>query len=1385
CDALGSITLSVTGGNGGYRYTWADAPSLNTPIRENLKANTYNATITDAAGCTRLARNIIITDSCACRPAVVDSLLITNANCGTSNGAATILLRNGNETNYTYTWSPSVGTSNATGNGRTNLSAGLYTVTATAKNNANCVSVLKIGVGTVEGPQNVRVDVVNATCDMANGGASITINSATEPHNFSWLIDGKTSSSRNDLKAGVYQVQIARASNPNCVTMAFVRIGSTNNLQAFATIGKNPACGAADGSATIRVSGGSGNYSYSWGSNNIRNDLKSGIYAVTATDLTSNCKAVATFTLTDQVLAEVFIEFAQPNIQLNCNGNRNGRLDYNITYPAGFARPATVVILDGKGRVYNNGELPIGSYCLVVKDAQGCVAGSKCFEVREPLPLSAGIAATDFTCATPGRMTLTSISGGTAPYQYQWNDNPQLANVADRTGLNPGTYSITVYDAKGCAFPIENISVKNNCPTFDACALMTVTATPSDRSCTEGGKISLNIKGGFAPYTFDWADLAGVSNGQNRFELEAGTYTVIVTDATGCQKSANVAIKNNCSATCIPPVITIINLTDATCGKANGAINVAVVRPSGALISWTPSLNTTSPVVQNVAAGVYQIKATDPTDATCAITRDIVIKNADGIQVGTPTISPATCGSSNGRVEFSSTGKTLNYVWSDGGKGSVRTSLPKGFYTVTITDPANPSCPQFASVDVNTTTSTMIAAAIINKKATCGQSDGQATISVIGGSGSYSYSWGSASRTNLRAAPYSVTVTDNSTGCQAITTFVMTENASAIALINIPQPIINLVCGGEKNATVVYNVTYSTGFAQPATIRILNSLGQTAKNDSLGAGRYSIFIYDKNQCLAGIASFEVREPQPLSIVASVAPKTCTQESSVKINVSGGSGVFNYKWSDLGTATNQPNQRLALAEGIYTITVADSRGCNTIIGANVRNEAFSCNGTCDLSASAKVSAKTCTEGGKIDLTIQSGSGNYRYQWSDLGATTNQPRDRAGIEGGIYTVTITNLTTNCLFTLKNIIVENKAIGCNLTNCVIEAAAEVVAEKCTEGGLIRVKIVSGASPFVYDWLDIAGEDNPQNRTNLAAGQYTVVVRDSIGCRDTLSNLIVIDSCSNNCITPVITNVSVVDASCGQSSGQITLEVLNTGYTYTWSPNVSSSNTATGLAAGVYRVKVARINDPICFVERNIIVNNANTALSMNAPTVKNATCGASNGEITMNGQSAWVYRWSDGGLGKTRTNLPANVYFVTVTDPSVSLCPLVQQIEVKSVGGLQASARVDVRPSCGQANGQATISVSGGSSSYTYSWGANDRRTDLAASSYNVTVSDNQTGCSAIVSINVTEQTPASATIQISNPIVALKCLGDQNGFVNFTVTPASGFALPASSRIVDAN
>jgi SprB repeat len=217
--------------------------------------------------------------------------------------------------------------------------------------------------------------------------------------------------------------------------------------------------------------------------------------------------------------------------------------------------------------------------------------------------------------------------------------------------------------------------------------------------------------------------------------------------------------------------------------------------------------------------------------------------------------------------------------------------------------------------------------------------------------------------------------------------------------------------------------------------------------------------------------------------------------------------------------------------------------------------------------------------------------------------------------------------------------------------------------------------------------------------------------------------------------------------------------------------------LLAGVYKVKIALANQPNCFVEKDITVNNTN-APTVNAPTLKPALCGQSNGSAKFSNELL-TYKWSDGGNGATRSNLAVGTYTVSVTTPSVPTCPTILTVEILERNDFNVTATVTKKATCGQTNGAATINVTGGSGNYSYSWGDAATRTDLRAGVYNVFVTDETNGCKQSVTVTITEETATASSILFTTnngnatiaPPVYVSCVGQTNGRIAFAVNPAS--------------
>ncbi|MFM2040136.1 MAG: hypothetical protein RLZZ493_725, partial [Bacteroidota bacterium] len=187
----------------------------------------------------------------------------------------------------------------------------------------------------------------------------------------------------------------------------------------------------------------------------------------------------------------------------------------------------------------------------------------------------------------------SSITGGTAPYTYLWNNN---ATSSGLTNIAAGTYTLTVTDATGCTASAQATILSNSG--------VTVTTTATNASCASNcnGAIITSVSGGTAPYTYLWSTSASSPGLQN---LCAGTYIIAVSDANGCVDTAHAQVYTG-----IGPTVTT-TATNASCASnCNGAVSTSV---SGGTAPYTYlwSTSASSPGLQNLCAGTYIIAVSD------------------------------------------------------------------------------------------------------------------------------------------------------------------------------------------------------------------------------------------------------------------------------------------------------------------------------------------------------------------------------------------------------------------------------------------------------------------------------------------------------------------------------------------------------------------------------------------------------------------------------------------------------------------------------------------------------------------------------------------------------------------------------------------------------
>jgi len=290
-------------------------------------------------------------------------------------------------------------------------------------------------------------------------------------------------------------------------------------------------------------------------------------------DLSANWKIQFGTSLTPGAKNQFCAAFAgsiQNQINVNCNGASTG---FILAGAAGGNAPYTYSWNTG-ATGFNITAIPAGNYSVDITDAAGCLTTASTIVTEPPVLLSTA-SATDANCngAASGSAQVTA-SGGTPGYTYSWSNGATTANVS---GINAGSYTVTVSDSNGCQ-QSKNVTVGEP----SAIALSDVHVDESVLGASDG-VVNLAVTGGTMPYTYQWSNGA---TSQDISSLPGGTYTVVVVDANNCTANYSVTILPGTPPCTIPAGITAGNIQNTS-----------------ATLSWTPDSNVSNYLVEYRESG--------------------------------------------------------------------------------------------------------------------------------------------------------------------------------------------------------------------------------------------------------------------------------------------------------------------------------------------------------------------------------------------------------------------------------------------------------------------------------------------------------------------------------------------------------------------------------------------------------------------------------------------------------------------------------------------------------------------------------------------------------------------------------------------------------------
>ena len=521
----------------------------------------------------------------------------------------------------------------------------------------------------VSDPQTVMSSQDISCAGTADGTASVTVTNGIGTYTYLWS-NAAAMSAISGLAPATYTVDVI--DSIGCMVSDSAMLTEPTVLVVSGVVNDAFCFGDSSGAIDLTVSGGTSPYQYSWSTGDTIEDLSnllSGAYSVSVTD-SNGCQNTVAMVVSEPAALSV----GSSVTDVVCNGDASGTA---IVSTAGGTAPFSYLWNDpGSQATANAVGLAAGTYTVLVTDSSGCMDSSS-VTVNEPLPVGGTFTATDAICngSCDGSVT-GSPTGGTgtaASWMLLWNTGDTALTVS---GLCAGMYSVLMVDSAGC--PASD-SVLVSEPVA-----MVLAISVTDVSCNGGadGTLSTAVTGGNAPFTYSWT--GGLSANPAHTGVSPGSYTVTVTDSSGCTNSDSSAVSEPSALTVtftgIPIPCTDLGNISATAG--GGTLPYSYL--------WNDANGQTTAIAVNLTSGTYTLGVTD--GLGCLLSDfTAVVTGTNGPVVDSVVVTAESCiDAGNGTAAAYVSGGILpySYVWDDltSSTDSAVSNLLTGAYSVVVMD---------------------------------------------------------------------------------------------------------------------------------------------------------------------------------------------------------------------------------------------------------------------------------------------------------------------------------------------------------------------------------------------------------------------------------------------------------------------------------------------------------------------------------------------------------------------------------------------------------------------------------------------------------------------------------------------------------------------------
>ncbi|MCF7568028.1 T9SS type B sorting domain-containing protein [Sabulilitoribacter arenilitoris] len=1366
-NANGNVTINATGGWGGYTYEVAQpdatviGPQGNNTFTNLTQTGTYTAVVTDSNGC---MENTTFTLNVPTNPtATIDAS--SNYCYDGTNGATLIVNASGGQAPYEYSINGGPYVSNNTFN---NLTPGNYDIvvrddygctipipTETIANPLAVSTVITKDIDCTVSPDAVITGSITGgyapyTYEVSfNGGAYAPLGTTGTPFAYSTGADGTYQFQITDAQGCVVQSAV---NTINAITYPEITVSQTQFIRcngdenAAIQVFINNAVGTP--AFTINVVNDSTGTDYGTQTSG----LPAGNYTITLTD-SKSCTDTDTITIGEP--SAIVVNTSSLPITCNALGVSKGSVIVNSV--TGGTAPYNYFVTGTNG--YSDSEsnptgttsttfdvVDFGLYQVNVVDANGCSVLVQDILVASPpddLDISINTTA---NCTTGGEaeVSIGTALVGSGPFFFDiyrgfvppvppagtWipEDTPG-SQSGTFTGLIPGvTYTFIVFDQDtGCSYYETATAPIPTNSTLTATGL-----TSNNITCvgSADGNVSFTVNSAYGSSTdvdyeiFHLYSLVttGISGSgtipanssisvSNLGGLDFGTYFVLITETTGSNAGCSVVtVPFNINESAIDLSITAQVDNNANCNSNSGLIS-AIARDGTAPYQYQITTSATAPLVTDpswASANVFYRDANNyyvhVMDAYgCIRSTPVIVLPMDPepvIDIILTNECTATEGSFELDVNLVTPGVGPYSFSIDGGAFQANTApftisnLTSGIHTVEVQD-AN-GCGNLVSITIE---APLGLSSTINALPSCLNNDGEIIVTGFAGSGVYTYEI---------IAP----------------------------IVVAPQPS-NVFSG-------------------------------------LSAGTYTVRITDTTTLCANDANIELDAATPVTFTANVTDVTCNGDSDGSITVNlpatNDNPVYTYEIiAPFVVAPQTSNIFTGLAAGTYTVQVNSGRGCsateNIVIGEPTLLNAsgVATDFACTLNNSVDTSTLTITETG--------GTAPFRYSIDGVNYFASNLFDIID-NGSVQNIDIyVRDSNNCIAT--NTVTINPLPIITATSVAVGTPID-----CNGTGTVSITVTGGSGNLSYQMLP-SGTPQASNIFAITSpGDYYFQVNDiDTGCSIITAPFTVLPF---NIIDVVTTTTNAVTCFGGLDG---TLEIDISGYSgpYTYEVFDSSSvsvfgivpaNTSTnpqavtGLLAGSYTVVVTETASPFCSNSGSVIIPSPAEALTVVASETSNVTCDDNIGTITAvasGGRGSYEYQLTGASTvayspNGTFTNLSAGIYTVNVRDAGGCIASDGVTLVIPPPITATVAVNTPLLSCFGDTNGTITVSATSGGQGSNYSYTLNmisptastsgpqasNVFNDLAAGTYNVTVTDGYNCTFTSTNLVITEPTPIQASL-----------------------------------------